>query len=178
VGFPKLWKERLVKVERIIKPKWNGAYALPTYALKNSLGAWLDGIIDLAPLRMESSDEMWAISCEQEINTKLLFEHIVIWLSSYYLSNPKLRPDAKEEIRDLIHCMSVDELDNLAGSKIVRLFDAEGIPTENYSYSAFSLMVTNALVGKSIVIDGHEVVLNYAGKNQLISDMQGEGNNI
>ncbi len=35
---------------------------------------------------------------------------------------------------------------------------------ENYSYSAFSLMVTKALVGKSVVVDGHEVILNYAGK--------------
>jgi hypothetical protein len=178
VGFPKSWKERLVNVERIAKPKWSGVYALPTYALKNSLGAWFDGIIELAPLRMESNDEMWAISCEQEINTKLLFEHIVIWLHSYYLSNPKLQSSAREEIKALINCMSVDELDNLAGSKSVRLFDAEGIPTENYSYSAFSLMVTNALVGKSIVIDGHEVVLNYAGKNQLISNMQGEGDKV
>ena len=178
VGFPKAWKERLVKVERIAKPKWSGVYALPTYALKNSLGAWLDGIIELTPLRMESNDEMWAISCEQEINTKLLFEHIVIWLHSYYLSNPKLHPNARVEIQELINSMSVDELDNLVGSKTVKLFDEEGIPTENYSYSAFSLMVTKALVGKSVVVDGHEVILNYAGKNQLVSDIQGDGNNV
>ena len=178
VGFPKEWKERLVKVERIAKPKWSGVYALPTYALKNSLGVWFDGIIELAPLRLESNDEMWAISCEQEINTKLLFEHIVIWLHSYYLNNPKLRPEAKAEIKDLLNHMSVDELEQLVGCKTVRLFDEAGIPTENYSYSAFSLMVTNALVGKRVVIDGHEVLLNYAGKNQLISDIQGEGDHI
>ncbi|MBR1853784.1 MAG: DUF3962 domain-containing protein [Lachnospiraceae bacterium] len=178
VGFPKAWKDKLIKVERIVKPKWNGVYALSTYALKNSLGAWLDGIIELAPLRIESNDEMWAISCEQEINTKQLFEHIVIWLHSYYLNNPKLHPDARIVIQELIDSMSVDALDQLAGCKTVRLFDDAGIPTENYSYSAFSLMITNALVGKPIVIDGHEVVLNYAGKNQLISDMQGEGNRV
>lgn len=178
VGFPKAWKEKLIQVEKIVKPRWNGVYALPTYALKNSLGAWLDGIIDLAPLRMESNDEIWAISCEQEINTQLLFEHIMIWLHSYYLSNPRLHPNAKIEIQKLIDSMSVDELNDLAGSKTTRLFDDEGIPTENYSYSAFTLMVTNALVGKSIVIDGCDVVLNYAGKNQLISDLQGDGNNV
>lgn len=178
VGFPKTWKERLVKIERMLKPKWNGVYALPTYALKNSLGAWMDGIIELTPLRMESNDEMWAISCEQEINTKLLFEHIIIWLHSYYLSNSKVSPIAKSEIQSLIHSMNVEELNALAGSKTVRLFDSNGIPTESYSYAAFSLMVTNALVGKSIMIDGHEVVLNYAGKNQLVSDLQGNGNNV
>ena len=75
VGFPKMWKERLIKVEKIVKPKWSGTYALPTYALKNSLGAWLDGIIELAPLRAESDDEMWVISCEQEINTELGYQH-------------------------------------------------------------------------------------------------------
>ena len=75
VGFPKIWKDKLIRAEKIIKPKWNGMYALPTYALKNSLGAWMDGIIELSSLRLESNDEMWAISCEQEINTQLLFEH-------------------------------------------------------------------------------------------------------
>lgn len=28
------------------------------------------------------------------------------------------------------------------------------------------------------MVDGHEVILNYAGKNQLISDIQGDGNNV
>ena len=116
VGFPQAWKDKLIQVERIVKPKWNGVYALPTYSLKNSLGAWLDGIIDLTPLRMESNDEMWAISCEQEINTQLLFEHIMIWLHSYYLSNPKLHPNAKIKIQELIDCMSVDEVNDLVGN--------------------------------------------------------------
>lgn len=178
VGFPNAWKEKLLKVEKIMKPRWDGTYALPTYALKKSLGAWLDGIIEISPLRLNSNDEMWAISCEQEINTELLFEHIVIWLHSYYLDNPKLYPNAKTEIQELLNSMSVNELNGLRGSREVRLFDENGIPTENYSYSAFSLMVTNALVGKSVEIDGHTVILNYAGKNQLISDIQGEGNNV
>lgn len=178
VGFPNAWKEKLIKVEKIMKPRWDGTYALPTYALKNSLGAWLDGIIEISPLRLNSNDEMWAISCEQEINTELLYEHIVIWLHSYYLDNPKLYPNAKAEIQELLSSMSVDELNGLKGSREVRLFDENGIPTENYSYSAFSLMVTNALVGKSVEIDGHTVILNYAGKNQLISDIQGAGNNV
>lgn len=178
VGFPNVWKEKLIKVEKIMKPRWDGTYALPTYALKNSLGAWLDGIIEISPLRLNSNDEMWAISCEQEINTELLYEHIVIWLHSYYLDNPRVYPKAKIEIQELLNSMSVDELNGLKGSKEVRLFDENGIPTENYSYSAFSLMVTNALVGKSVEIDGHTVILNYAGKNQLISDIQGEANNV
>ena len=178
VGFPKTWKEKLINAEKIAKPRWNGVYALPTYALKNSLGTWMDGIIDLAPLRMDSSDEIWALSCNQEINTQLLFQHIVIWLHSYYLGNPKLHPNAKAVIQELISEMDVSELNDLTGSREVRLFDDEGIPTENYSYSAFTLMITNALVGKSIFIDGHEVTFNYGGKNQLISDLQGEGNNV
>ncbi len=178
VGFPNAWKEKIIKVEKIMKPRWDGTYALPTYALKNSLGAWLDGIIEISPLRLNSNDEMWAISCEQEINTELLYEHIVIWLHSYYLDNPRLYPNAKTEIQELLNSMSVDELNGLKGSREVHLFDKNGIPTENYSYSAFSLMVTNALVGKSVEIDGHTVILNYAGKNQLISDIQGEGNNV
>ena len=67
VGFPSIWKEKLIKVEKIMKAKWDGTYALPTYALKNSLSTWLDGIIEVSPLRLNSNDEMWAISCEEEI---------------------------------------------------------------------------------------------------------------
>lgn len=178
VGFPAAWKESLIRVERIIKPRWDGTYALPTYALNNSLGAWMDGIIELSPLRKESHDEMWAISCNQEINTDMLFEHIVIWLHSYYLANPKVTPNAKLEIKALLDTMKVDDLKGLKGSKEVRLFDDKGIPTENYSYSAFTLMITNALVGKRVDIDGHSVTLNYAGKNHLISDIQREGDRV
>ena len=178
VGFPKTWKEKLIKVEKIIKSKWDKTYALPTYILKNSLSAWLDGIIELMPLRAESDDEMWVISYEQEINIDLLFDHIKIWLHSYYLDNNKLQSNVKSEIQEIISCMRVEELNVLKGSKEVQLFDENGIPTENYSYSAFSLMITNALVGKSVRIDGHDVILNYAGKSQLISDIQGKGNNI
>ena len=31
VGFPNAWKEKLIKVEKIMKPRWDGTYALPTY---------------------------------------------------------------------------------------------------------------------------------------------------
>lgn len=178
VGFPKAWKEKLIKAEKIMKPRWDKTYALPTYALKNSLGAWLDGIIELKPIREESNDEMWVISCEQEINTNLLFQHIEIWLKSYYLDNSKVYPNAKAEIQELISSMSIEELNTSKGNREVRLFDENGIPTESYSYSAFTLMAINALVGKSIRIDGRDVVLNYAGKNQLISDIQGDGSNV
>lgn len=175
VGFPKAWKEKLIKTEKIIKPRWDKTYALPTYALKNSLGVWLDGIIELTPLRLESNDEMWAVSCGQEIDTNLLFEHIKIWLHSYYLDNPKLCYSAKTEIKELISNMNIEELNKLKGNKEIKLFDENGIPTENNAYSAFTLRVTNALVGKSIEIDGRAVVFYYAGKNQLISEIQGEG---
>ena len=173
VGFPKNWKDRLVKAEKLSNPKWSGVYALPTYALGKSLASWMDGIVELTPLRMDSNDEMWAISCEQEIDTEQLLDHIKIWIQTQYRSNRKYQR-AETEIQELLQEMSAVELKNLAGSKTARLFDEDGIPTENYSYKAFSLMVTNALTGKEIQIDGHPVKLNYAGKDHLISDIQGE----
>ena len=87
VGFPKAWKDKLIEVEKITKPRWDKTYALPTYVLRNSLDAWMDGFVELTPLREESNDEMWAISCEQEINLEELTEHMEIWLHSYYLGN-------------------------------------------------------------------------------------------
>ena len=174
VGFPKKWKDSLIRAEKAANPKWSGVYALPTYALGKSLGTWMDGIVELALLRLDSKDEMWAISCEQEINTEQLLEHMKAWIQVQYGNNYKYRP-AAVEIQKLLQEMKVEDLNELAGSKNVRLFDVDGIPTENYSYAAFSLMVINALTGKEIQIDGHRVKLNYAGKNQLISDIQGEG---
>lgn len=178
VGFPKPWKTKLIEVEKITKPRWDGTYALPTYALRNSLGAWMDGIIELAPLRADSDDEMWAISCDQEMDLHKLSEHIKIWLHSYYLGNSRLPIAVKRKIEQLLPEICEEELEKLKGCKEVRLFDENDIPTESYSYAAFSLMITNALVGKTICIGGHEVKLNYAGKNQLISDVQGEGRKI
>ena len=178
VGFPKEWKDKLIEVEKTKKTRWEGAYALPTYALKKSLGVWMDGIIELTPLRAESNDEMWAISCEQEIDLQKLAEHIEIWLHSHYLTDRRLPITAKQKIEQLLPEICAEKLEALKGFKKVKLFDENGIPTESYSYSAFSLMITNALVGKSIYIEGHEVKLNYAGKNKLISNIQGEGNGI
>ena len=55
VGFPKAWKDKLIEVEKITKPRWDKTYALPTYVLKNSLDAWMDGFVELTPLREESN---------------------------------------------------------------------------------------------------------------------------
>lgn len=162
VGFPKAWKDKLIEVEKITKPRWDKTYALPTYVLKNSLDAWMDGFVELTPLREESNDEMWAISCEREINLEELTEHMEIWLHSYYLGNSRFPVAAKLKIEQLLAEISVKELEKLKGCKEVKLFDENGIPTESYSYSAFSLMTTNALAGKTICIDGHDVKLNYA----------------
>ena len=174
VGFPESWKEKLIKVEKISKSAWNETRTLPTNALKDSLVAWADGMIALSPMRANSKDEMWAISCEQEINVEQLYEHIEIWLHAQYLGKEKLPAAARAEIQELLDTMCINDLRQRKGSKEVRLFDENGTPLESYSYPAFSLMITNALVGKSIEIDGHNVIFNYAGKNQLISNIQGE----
>ena len=177
-GFPKVWKDKLISIEKKVKPRWEETYALPTYALENSLRAWMEGVIQMTPLKAGSNDEKWVISCGQEINTEHLLEHIIIWLHSYYLGNPKRYQSAEGEIRELIGSMCAEELDALRGSEEVRLFDENGIPAENYSYPAFALMVTDRLVGKTIRIGGHDVVFHYAGKNQLISQIQGEGSHV
>ena len=83
VGFPKKWKDSLIRAEKAANPKWSGVYALPTYALGKSLGTWMDGIVELALLRLDSKDEMWAISCEQEINTEQLLEHMKAFRSCF-----------------------------------------------------------------------------------------------
>ena len=93
VGFPKKWKDSLIRAEKAANPKWSGVYALPTYALGKSLGTWMDGIVELAPLRLDSKDEMWAISCEQEINTEQLLEHMKAWIQVQYKSGNSIVSD-------------------------------------------------------------------------------------
>lgn len=175
VGFPAKWKERLVKIQRMNNPKYNEAYALPTYALKNSLTAWMDGVVEIGPLRKESKDEKWMISCEKEIDTELVLEHIKMWLSAEYLMKARVLPKVKDEVQKLIGEMQKEELDALKGSEEAALLDEEGIPAENYSFAAFGLLAAGRLMGKTIRIDGHDVKFYYAGKGQLISEIQGEG---
>ena len=166
IGFPKRWKEILLQIEKK-KPNWFKEKAFPTVSLKNGLNSWMPEIVDIKKLCENSNDEKWLISYGSKINIQMLFQHIVIWINANYL-----KEDGNIEVKELLDTMKVEELAQLQGEEMITLFDKDGFPTEKLSFSILPLMIVKNLVGKTIEIDGHEVSLFYAGKNELISDIQ------
>lgn len=177
IGFPKVWKDKLIEIERKNKPNWNEKHALPTNILKNSLNAWVDGIVNMNPIYSMSNDDKWIISCEP-IDEKIILKHINIWLTSYYLSDKKLSINTINEVDKLSETINSKDLANLKGCEEVILFDENGCAKENYTFNIFSLLIVKSLIGKQIEIGGNIIKLNYSGKNELISDIQSSGNNI
>lgn len=170
IGFPKVWKDKLIEIERKNKPNWNKKYALPTNILKNSLNAWVDGIVNINPIYSMSNDDKWIISCEP-IDEKIILKHINIWLTSYYLSDKKLSINTINEVDKLSETINSKDLANLKGCEEVILFDENGCAKENYTFNIFSLLIVKSLIGKQIEIGGNIIKLNYSGKNELISDI-------
>ncbi len=176
IGFPKAWKDILIKAEKLEKPYWNPTYSLPTYALKNSLETWLEGAVSLSPLKISSDDSKWLLSCEREVDLEQLSEHLCIWLTINYLDpNGKYKnPQVKKLIEELIEEIEkngYETLETLKSVEEVRLFDDKGIPLENYTFQAFSILINNALMGKSIVINNNKLKLYYAGRNHFITEV-------
>ena len=180
VGFPKEWKEQLIKIQRAFNPNWKDEYGIATYGLKKSLDAWLDGVISMKSLSINSNDERWLVSCDKEIDIDRLFQLIRIWVASYFANGCKedKKKNVEPLVKEFLDNMDISSLQSLAGCCQEVLFSAENKLGEDYSYTALPLIAVNRFIGKSLIINGREIKFNYAGKNHLISDIQGKWKNI
>lgn len=174
VGFPENWKKELIEIEKEVKgSKWTEKANLPTYALKKSIEATLDNVATVGVLNQYSDDKKWLISCDT-VDLGVLTEYIKIWLWSYYINNSKISENIKDKIENFMNKINKKDLEGLCGEEEVLLFDEQGKVIENYTYTLFCLLIINKLIGKHININGKKIKLNYAGKNELISDIQEE----
>lgn len=172
LGFPSSWKEELIKITKANNPKFKSEYGLPTHALQKLVDSWMEGIVSMSPLKEYSDDSQWLASTmpfdEKRIN--ILFEIIRVWITATYISAYKVNPFAISMAKDFCSKMKAAEFYSLCTEKDVRLSMANGCVSDE-AYQAIPLIVVNNLVGQNIEINGNQIHLSYAAKNELVSNI-------
>jgi len=172
LGFPSSWKEELIKITKANNPKFKSEYGLPTHALQKLVDSWMEGIVSMSPLKEYSDDSQWLASTmpfdEKRIN--ILFEIIRVWIAATYISAYKVNPFAIPMAKDLCSEMKADEFYPLCTEKDVLLSTVDGRVSDE-AYQAIPLIVVNDLVGQDIEINGNQIHLSYAAKNELVSNI-------
>ena len=172
LGFPSSWKEELIKIAKDNNPKFKSEYGLSTHALQKLVDSWMEGIVSMSPLKEYSDDSQWLASTmpfdEKRIN--ILFEIIRVWVTATYISADKLRPIVISMAKELCSKMKADEFYPLRTEKDVLLSSVDGRVSDE-AYQAIPLIVVNNLVGQDIKINGNQIHLSYAAKNELVSNI-------
>ena len=172
LGFPSSWKEELIKIAKDNNPKFKSEYGLSTHALQKLVDSWMEGIVSMSPLKEYSDDSQWLASTmpfdEKRIN--ILFEIIRVWVTATYISADKLKPIVISMAKELCSKMKADEFYPLRTEKDVLLSSVDGRVSDE-AYQAIPLIVVNNLVGQDIKINGNQIHLSYAAKNELVSNI-------
>lgn len=172
LGFPSSWKEELIKITKANNPKFKSEYGLPTHVLQKLVDSWMEGIVSMSPLKEYSDDSQWLASTmpfdEKRIN--ILFEIIRVWITATYISAYKVNPFVIPMAKDLCSKMKAAEFYPLCTEKDVLLSTEDGRVSDE-AYQAIPLIVVNELVGQDIEINGNQIHLLYAAKNELVSNI-------
>jgi hypothetical protein len=170
LGFPKPWKDALLDIARKNNPHFKDEYGLPTNVLKKLIESWMDGVIDLAPLKKDSRDDHWLTSCYaySEEDIRVLCELLKVWVKGTYVTSPRVSPMVKKLATNFCKEIKADEFLSLQSSSTVCLTLDNGTVCEE-AYRAVPLLATNHLLGKEVVLCGQTLQLCYSTKNQLIS---------
>ena len=168
--FPAQWKAVLLEIAQKNNPRFKDEYGLPTNALKKLVEGWMDGIIALAPLKKYSEDEHWLTSCYPytQRDIKVLCDILRVWVTATYVLPPKTPVLVKKRAQDFCEMISPDELKHGQSEADVCLTQKDGTVVEE-AYQAIPLLVTNCLLGKEFILNGHPLRFCHSGKNQLIS---------
>lgn len=171
LGFPQRWKTELLKIDRSVKPNAKDEYGLPTNTLKRMLLAWMDGVVDLAPLKKFSEDSHWLISCTPYDNRALkeLCQYIQIWCRATYnrTSYKTMTTSMEKTLIDFCSSMQWEELKGLQMQEKVQLTMEDGT-VSGEAYTVVPLLAVNQLLGKTIQLQQTSLRLSYAGKNELV----------
>ncbi len=172
LGFPQRWKAELLKIDRSVKPNAKDEYGLPTNTLKRMLLAWMDGVVDFAPLKKFSEDSHWLTSCTpyDDRALKELCQYVQIWCRATYnrTSYKTMTASTEKTLSDFCSSMQWEELKGLQVQEQVQLTLDDGT-VSGEAYSAVPLLAVNQLLGKTIELQQTSLRLSYAGKNELVS---------
>lgn len=171
-GFPARWKTKLLEFFRVVKPNMKDEYGLPTDSLKKMILAWMDGVVNMNPLKKFTDDRKWLTSCTPYDDRELqrLCQFVKIWCKVVFSkeSNPRVPFSLSQSVEEFCGTMQWTEFKNLQTQANVSLTMADGT-VSGEAYGAIPLLAVNQLLGKAITLQGRELRLSYAGKNELIS---------
>lgn len=171
-GFPERWKTSLLGFFRAAKPNMKDEYGLPTDSLKKMILAWMDGVVNMNPLKKFTDDRKWLTSCTpyDDLGLQRLCLFVKIWCRiTFSVKTYKLIPAYVEKnVAEFCDSMHWEELKELQTQDEVALTMADGT-VSGEAYGAVPLLAVNRLLGETITLQGRELKLAYAGKNELIS---------
>ncbi len=172
LGFPNEWKKTLLAIEKAKNPRFKSEYGLPTIALQKLIDSWMEGIVNISPLKENSDDNKWLSStiAFDANRISVLFNIIKVWIKATYVSGYRVTPFVAQEAEKLCDSMSVEEFfAQLFEQEICLSFEDSTVSSE--AYQAIPLIVVNRLVGKDIEIGDTNLHLLYAGKNELVTSV-------
>lgn len=170
LGFPAHWKSVLFEINRTLNPWSKEEYGLQTNPLKRMILSWMDGVIDLAPVKQGSDDSHWLTSCspytDQDLQT--LCQLIEVWCRVTFEQHKQASAEIKKQVNEFCCLLDWKELKALQTQKSICLTFPDGTVSSE-AYPAIPLLAVNQLLGKEISLHGIPLKLYYAGKNELIS---------
>lgn len=174
LGFPSMWKEKLSDLAFAGNPSFKyETYILPLCSLLSKLCAnWVHGLIEINNLRKYSDDSRWIV-CLSPID-KYMCEEICVNLKAAALSyydRKKNDEKVKVALDDFINAINPEELSQYVGQDEVEIIDKNGDIANSYAYNGFCLNLMSSLIGKTIVLDGETLTLNYSARNELMSQV-------
>lgn len=174
VGFPFEWKECLRELAIAANPKYDyDNYNLPLCsALSQICVNWVHGLIEINSMRKRSDDSKWIV-CLNEINENVC-EDICINLQaaaqSFYSYKQNII-EVQEALSKFINLINPRVLLKYINTECVQIIDENGMIASQYAYNGFCLKIMESLVGKTIIYDNTELMLNYSGRNELMSQV-------
>ncbi len=165
-ALPREWKDKLFELYSACNNNYNPMYPIGLSSLRKNLESWLGNVVEMTNVRKDSDDSRWLISlCKPD--TGRICEIMKIWVASEYITD-KTTDEVKELARMLIGEINSDVLSKGISSYKTRLFNDDGTAAGNFSFSAFSLIARNQLVGKNIKLF-QETLHLCSANNDIIS---------
>ncbi len=173
VGFPIEWKESLKELAIAVNPKYDYEnYNLP---LCNKLSQiclnWVHGLIEINGMRKNSDDSKWLV-CLNEINQTVCEDICInIKAAAQACYSSKKNNGVQEALSKFINLINPKELLKHINTEYIHIIDESGKIASQYAYNGFCLKLMESLVGKTIIYDNTKLVLNYSGRNELMSQV-------
>ena len=170
-GFPTVLKQKLAELAVAVNPKYDyESYQLPLCAaMRRICENWLFGLVEIKSMSKKSDDTKWLVSLEK-IDPEILCQYLRAATDSFY-NGDKIKSDvAKQKLIEFKQAIKSELFLPLIGTEDIAIIDGNNQILSNYAYAGFGLKLMDLLVGKSINIHGHQIILRRSGRRELMSD--------